>query len=285
MDFETLFAKTPATLEEIRRRVAYALARHPLCRNVSFLGSAARLPHTDGAFRRELVVDASQLHALPASLDLRRAALAAALANRGRFLFRRRQLDDAKAVQTRALSVWQDLGDDGGTLDALNSLGQIGLASRELPEAAEYFTQAAAMAGAIGDARMEGITHANLAGAQIEAGDTALALRTLAPLPQHFAGLRDPVEQGNALLLLGRARRLAGNLAAAEFGGGGVGDGGARIRWIGSGHARLIGTQERVALPVLGAVLLDRHPPAQGGVDALVAGVEDRPAWKVETEE
>jgi hypothetical protein len=32
MDFETLFAKTPATLEEIKRWVAYALERHPLCR-------------------------------------------------------------------------------------------------------------------------------------------------------------------------------------------------------------------------------------------------------------
>jgi hypothetical protein len=36
MDFETLFAKTPATIEEIRARVAYALERHPLCRNVKF---------------------------------------------------------------------------------------------------------------------------------------------------------------------------------------------------------------------------------------------------------
>ena len=36
MDFETLFAKTPATLDEIRTRVAYALQRHPLCRSVQF---------------------------------------------------------------------------------------------------------------------------------------------------------------------------------------------------------------------------------------------------------
>ena len=36
MDFETLFAKTPATIDEIRTRVAYALDRHPLCRNVQF---------------------------------------------------------------------------------------------------------------------------------------------------------------------------------------------------------------------------------------------------------
>jgi hypothetical protein len=36
MDFDRRPVKTPATLEEIRRRVACALDRHPLCRNVEF---------------------------------------------------------------------------------------------------------------------------------------------------------------------------------------------------------------------------------------------------------
>jgi hypothetical protein len=36
MNYEPLFAKTPATLDEIRIRVAYALQRHPLCRSVQF---------------------------------------------------------------------------------------------------------------------------------------------------------------------------------------------------------------------------------------------------------
>ena len=36
MHFDTLLAKTPATIDEIRTRVAYALERHPLCRNVQF---------------------------------------------------------------------------------------------------------------------------------------------------------------------------------------------------------------------------------------------------------
>ena len=36
MEFETLFAKTPASLDEIRARVAFALQRHPLCRKVQF---------------------------------------------------------------------------------------------------------------------------------------------------------------------------------------------------------------------------------------------------------
>jgi hypothetical protein len=36
MDFEAPFAKTSATLDEIRARVAVALDRHPLCRKVEF---------------------------------------------------------------------------------------------------------------------------------------------------------------------------------------------------------------------------------------------------------
>jgi hypothetical protein len=36
MGFEGSFVKTPATLDEIRTRVASALERHPLCRNVQF---------------------------------------------------------------------------------------------------------------------------------------------------------------------------------------------------------------------------------------------------------
>ena len=36
MDFETLFAKTPATIDELKTRVFYALQRHPMCRSVEF---------------------------------------------------------------------------------------------------------------------------------------------------------------------------------------------------------------------------------------------------------
>jgi hypothetical protein len=44
MDSETLFAKTPATIDEIKYRVARALNRHPLCRNVEF--DIIRMPRT-----------------------------------------------------------------------------------------------------------------------------------------------------------------------------------------------------------------------------------------------
>lgn len=36
MSLAWIDAKTPATLEEIRRRVDYALWRHPLCRGIEF---------------------------------------------------------------------------------------------------------------------------------------------------------------------------------------------------------------------------------------------------------
>ena len=36
MDYDFLNAKTHASMDEIRIRVAHALARHPLCRNVRF---------------------------------------------------------------------------------------------------------------------------------------------------------------------------------------------------------------------------------------------------------
>jgi hypothetical protein len=41
---ETFCAKTPATLDEIRARVACALERHPLCRSVQF--DIVRMPRT-----------------------------------------------------------------------------------------------------------------------------------------------------------------------------------------------------------------------------------------------
>ena len=47
-----------------------------LCRNTRFLGSAARDPHTDGGFRRTMVLAATQLRHLPPGLDTRRACLA-----------------------------------------------------------------------------------------------------------------------------------------------------------------------------------------------------------------
>jgi hypothetical protein len=45
MDFDQFYAKTPATIDEIRWRVTRALDRHPLCRNVEF--DIVSMPRTD----------------------------------------------------------------------------------------------------------------------------------------------------------------------------------------------------------------------------------------------
>jgi len=45
LDLDKLDAKTPATLEEIKTRVAHALKRHPLCRGVQF--DIVKMPRTD----------------------------------------------------------------------------------------------------------------------------------------------------------------------------------------------------------------------------------------------
>jgi L-idonate 5-dehydrogenase len=49
--------------------------RFNLCRNVAYLGSAARMPHVQGGLRDVLVVPTDQLVPLPAGLTLRRAAV------------------------------------------------------------------------------------------------------------------------------------------------------------------------------------------------------------------
>jgi hypothetical protein len=44
MEFDAIFAKTPASMDEIRVRVGHALERHPLCRDVQF--EVVRMPST-----------------------------------------------------------------------------------------------------------------------------------------------------------------------------------------------------------------------------------------------
>jgi L-idonate 5-dehydrogenase len=50
--------------------------RANVCRDTRYLGSAARTPHVQGGFAAHIVVPAGQLRAVPAGLDLGRAALA-----------------------------------------------------------------------------------------------------------------------------------------------------------------------------------------------------------------
>jgi tetratricopeptide (TPR) repeat protein len=144
-----------------------------------------------------------------------RGALAAALENRGRFLFRRRELAEAQAVHARALEVREEIGDQLGVCSSLNALGLVGLRTRELTEAAAYFTATAERAGQIGDSYWEGLGRMNLVEAQLETGNPAPVLDTARSLPSFFADLGDVAYEGNTLWLLAWAERLAGNLSAA----------------------------------------------------------------------
>lgn len=162
----------------------------------------------DWAVHSELAVTAAEQIADPAML-------ATALDNRGRFLFRRRLLEEAKETHTRALAIREETGDQLGICRSLNALGLIGLRTRELAEAADHFERTVERARQIGDSHWEGLGRMNLAEAQLEAGDAAGALETVTPLPQFFAGLHDPAYEGNALWLLSWAHRLAGNPADA----------------------------------------------------------------------
>lgn len=163
----------------------------------------------DWAVLSEQAVTAAEALADPA-------ALASALHNRGIFLFRRRALDEARTTHARALAIREETGDEQGICRSLNALGLIGLRTRDLSGAAASFAATAERAHRIGDPHWEGLGRMNLAEARLEAGEVALALETVRPLPQFFADLYDPAYEGNALWLLAWAERLAGNLAAAQ---------------------------------------------------------------------
>lgn len=143
-------------------------------------------------------------------------ALASALDNRGKFLFRRRRLADARTAHTEALSIRQEIGDQLGICESLNALGLIGLRTRELSEAARNFEETVANARRIGDSQWEGLGRMNWAEALLESGNAARALEIVAPLPAFFAERQDPAYEGNALWLLSWAQRLLGNTPAAD---------------------------------------------------------------------
>lgn len=70
----TPVAVHPATHEPTDVRFPHD--RPNLSPGVRYLGSAARFPHTEGAFAREVVLPTAMLRALPSGTDLRTAALA-----------------------------------------------------------------------------------------------------------------------------------------------------------------------------------------------------------------
>lgn len=144
------------------------------------------------------------------------AALALALDNRGRYLFRRRLLADAEVAHSQALAIREQIGDQAGVLQSLNALGLIGLRTRELAQAITYFADTASRAREDGNVRWQGIAAMNLAEAHLESGHADKALEVVSPLPELFANRHEPAYTGNSLWLLSWARRLLGDFDAAQ---------------------------------------------------------------------
>jgi tetratricopeptide (TPR) repeat protein len=142
-------------------------------------------------------------------------ALSAALDYRGKFLFRRRLLDEASAAHFRALSIRERIGDEGGVCESLNALGLVNLRTRNLAEAARFFERTADNARNVGDQRWDGLARMNLAETHLESGNPELALQIVAPLAAFFSDLQDPAYEGNAFWLLSWTQRLLGNYADA----------------------------------------------------------------------
>jgi tetratricopeptide (TPR) repeat protein len=144
------------------------------------------------------------------------AALAAALDNRGKYLFRRRRLTDAEEAHSRALTIREQIGDQVGVLQSLNALGLIGLRTRELAEAISYFADTVGRAGEAGNLRWQGIAAMNLAEAHLESGHASEALRVVTPLPGLFVDQNELACTGNSLWLLSWTHRLLGDYGAAQ---------------------------------------------------------------------
>jgi tetratricopeptide (TPR) repeat protein len=142
-------------------------------------------------------------------------ARAAALNNRGKYLFRRRRFAEALEAHAQALAIREGTGDRTGVLESLNALGLVCLWTRDLSQAAAYFSETADKARVAGEPRWEAIAGMNLAESHLEAGHVAQALDVLEPLPRLFAERGEVAYEGNSLWLLSWARRLRTDTGAA----------------------------------------------------------------------
>lgn len=135
-------------------------------------------------------------------------ALASALDNRGRYLFRRGELDRAKAAHSRALAIQEKIRDEPGRLRSLNALGLVSLAARDLPDAIGYLRKTRDEARHARQPRWYGTASVNLAHALLESGDAAEAMTILEPLPEFFTERDDQLNAGTARQLIAWAHRL-----------------------------------------------------------------------------
>ena len=77
-----------------------------MCENVLFFGSASKMPHTQGAFREQFIVDKDQCHLLDISTSFEEAAFVEPVSIRGAWTVCRKQCIDAQQADQRHDGRW-----------------------------------------------------------------------------------------------------------------------------------------------------------------------------------
>ncbi|WBB63604.1 tetratricopeptide repeat protein [Streptomyces sp. WMMC500] len=140
---------------------------------------------------------------------------AEALENLGKAAFQRLRLDEAEECHRGALAIRRRLGDIRGTAVSTNALGLLGLRRRRPDEAELRFSEAAEMFRGLGERRWAALVRTNLAETLCDAGRAREACEVVEQVLAEFRDLDDHFGVGNALWLLSRARREAGDPEAA----------------------------------------------------------------------
>lgn len=186
---------------------------HESAWNIAMAASPIYMQHftfDDWSVMSQVAVDAARTLGDPIRYS-------AALDNRGKYLFRKRRLDEARSAFDDALRLRETGGDERSVCESLNALGLVCLRTRELDEAAEIFRRSASGFRDLGEERWECLALSNVAEAYLENGDATTAIELVDGLPGIFARLDDPASQGNALWLTSWGQRLRGNLSAASM--------------------------------------------------------------------
>ncbi|MGP3920395.1 BTAD domain-containing putative transcriptional regulator [Nonomuraea sp. 10N515B] len=170
-----------------------------------------RLEHNDFAQTRQLLTEALDLCR---SFGSRRVE-AQVLHRMGEMHLRADdELADAVEVFEQALAIVRDAGDPTGEAFALNGLGTAYLRLGDLVNADRTLRLASVQAGTVGERLVEARTSAELGRLELVRGRAAEAIEHIERAIDTLSGLRIPLQEVEALILLGEAHAAAGDDAA-----------------------------------------------------------------------
>jgi tetratricopeptide (TPR) repeat protein len=126
------------------------------------------------------------------------------------------RLSEAANYHREALASFHEIGDQLGELRAGNGLGLVGLRQRRLEEALAYFEQSLAIAQHTENRTAAGFLLLNLAETWLELDHLDQADAVLQDVLATLRDLGQRLDEAQALVLLGRVRRLSGLMAEAQ---------------------------------------------------------------------